>query len=204
MEKIINAIIEYSQKLKDANLIGDKDYILYRVDGNKACLAEGNFRALTAEQVRVIDYTKEDLLPAKILMAKKDVNVVMSVAPEKVMVAAKARKDVPAVLDDMAQIVGVKAKVVSYDEGKILKEFKKANSILIADGGAITTGRTLNEAFTCAMVLEKSATVIVGASVVGKYRKINFFEAKLMRLVYKMKYSKKNQENLLSEEKTNG
>ncbi len=204
MEKIINAIIDYSKKLYQAKLTGEKDYILYRVDNNKACYVEGDFSVLTAEQVKVIDYIEDNSLAAKILRAKKDINVVMSVAPSKVMVVAKARKDIPAVLDDMAQIVGVKAKVVSYDENKILKEFKKANSILIADGGAITTGRTLNEALTCAMVLEKSATVIIGASVVGKYKKINFIEAKLMRLVYKMKYSKKNQENLLSEEKTNG
>ncbi len=204
MEKVIKAIIEYSKKLEREKLIGECDYILYRVDYNKACYAKGDFRALSEEDVKVIDYTTNDLLPAKILRARADVNVVMSVAPPKVMVAAKARKDVPAVLDDMAQILGVKAKVVDFDDNKILKAFKKANSILIADGGAITTGRTLNEAFTCAMVLEKSATVIIGASVIGKYKKINFLEAKLMRLVYKMKYSKKNQENLLSEEKTNG
>ena len=64
----------------------------------------------------------------------------------------------------------------------------------------MTAGRTLNEAYTCVLVLDKAAHCFVGAAALKKNVIINFFEATLMNVVYKMKYSRKNQENLQSEE----
>ena len=64
----------------------------------------------------------------------------------------------------------------------------------------MTTGRTLNEAYTCVLVLDKAAHCFVASAVVKKNVEINVFEATLMNVIYKMKYSKKNQENLQSEE----
>ena len=64
----------------------------------------------------------------------------------------------------------------------------------------MTAGRTLNEAVTCVLVLDKAAHCFVASAVLKKNVLINFFEATLMNVIYKMKYSKKNQENLQSEE----
>ncbi len=105
----------------------------------------------------------------------------------------------PAVIDDMAQIVGPTCRTVDGKEAAA-KELKKRNSCLIKGDGAVTTGRTLNEAFTCMMVLQKAAICFVSASVLGGNVVINGFEARLMRFVYKKKYSKINTENNMERE----
>ena len=48
-------------------------------------------------------------------------------------------------------------------------------------------------------VLEKSAEITLKAEVLGGSKKINIFEAKLMRLIYKKKYSKAEDEFKASE-----
>lgn len=199
--KIKKAIIDYAAKLKESNLSGTGGYIVYRIDDSKAYFFDGDFGKAVEEDIKIIDYMVDDTLQAKILRSKSDTNVVLSVFSPKVMVIAKSRIDIPAVLDDMAQIVGVKARVCEDNEIKILKAIKKATSVIVADKGAIVTARTLNEAFTCCLVLEKSALVFISASVIGGCRKNGYIASKLMRIVYKLKYSKKNQEIILSEEK---
>ena len=99
----------------------------------------------------------------------------------------------------MAQIVGPTCRTVDGKEAAA-KELKKRNSCLMKGDGAVTTGRTLNEAFTCMMVLQKAAICFVSASVLGGNVVINGFEARLMRFVYKKKYSKINTENNMERE----
>lgn len=198
--KIKKAIADYANKLKESNL-SEGGYIVYRINESTAYLFNGEFGKATESCIVIIDYIKDDTLHAKILRSKPDINVIMSIFPPKIMVVAKAKTDIPAVLDDMAQIVGVKAKVCPDNDKKIIKAIKKATSVIVEDKGAIVTARTLNEAFTCCLVLEKSALVFVGACVIGGCRKNGYLASKLMRIVYKLKYSKKNQEIISAEEK---
>ena len=119
--------------------------------------------------------------------------------PDYVSAVAKAGVTIPAVIDDMAQIVGPTCRTVEGKEAAA-KELKKRNSCLMKGDGAVTTGRTLNEAFTCMMVLQKAAICFVSASVLGGNVVINGLEARLMRFVYKKKYSKINTENNMERE----
>ena len=100
----------------------------------------------------------------------------------------------------MAQIVGPTCRTVAADNRKVVKELKGRNSCLIKGDGAVTTGRTLDEAFTCMLVLQKASICYVGGSVLGGCTVINGIEARLMRFVYKKKYSKINTENKKAEE----
>ena len=123
-----------------------------------------------------------------------DINaVITNHAPFCVGVAASC-KSLPAALDDMAQIIGPTAKVSpDGDALTVLRTLKGRNACLIRNGGVVATGRTLDEAFTGSMVLEKGALCYVGSTVIGKSVRIGLFDALLMRFVYKTKYSKKDQ-----------
>ena len=116
------------------------------------------------------------------------------------MPVAKAGVTIPAVLDDMAQIVGPTCKTAEDNIHSIIKTLKGRNSCLVKDKGCITSGRTMDEAYTCVLVLDKASHCFVSSSVIGKNMIINGFEARLMRFIYKTKYSKKNQENLSAKE----
>jgi len=68
-------------------------------------------------------------------------------------------------------------------------------------GYTVTMGRNLYEAVVAMTVLEKSAEVTLLAEKIGGAKPIPRWEAKLMRLVYKMKYSKAEEKVKASEVK---
>lgn len=110
-----------------------------------------------------------------------------------------------ACLDDMAQIIGPAAYIVDGRDGnnRMGKSLIKAlrhnagcfvlrgvNSKGHGVGYTLTMGRNLYEAVVAMTVLEKSAEVFLLAEKLGGAQPISKREAKLMRSIYKRKYSK--------------
>ena len=204
MDKSIELILEYAKELTKQNVVGSRDCISVRA-GAYLYASDQNVRldALTENDVRKIklcDAQGEYALHAQIYSAKSDVSAVCHCHPAWVEPIARCGAAIPAVTDDMTQIVGRNCKTCKNDPATIVKHLKKRNSTLVAGDGCVTTGRTLNEAYTCVLVLDKAAHCFVGAAALRKNAIINFAEATLMNVVYKMKYSRKNQENLQNEE----
>lgn len=117
-------------------------------------------------------------------------------------------KSFRAVLDDMAQIVGPKAVIVNTTGSKsaaslqMARAFQHATGFFVQDrirdgkpaGYTLTVGRTLYEAVVAMTVLEKSAEIALKCEVLGGGKPIPKIEARLMRNVYKKKYSKAENE----------
>lgn len=133
----------------------------------------------------------------KVFISKPDINGIIIADTKHTSVIAKAGVGIPPILDDFAQIVGVGAK--TGDAKKLLKLLKGKNACVVKNIGAFATGRTLNEAETALKVLEKTAKVYIEADLIGGAKSINRVEAKLMNVIYKMKYSKKDQAAKLEE-----
>ncbi|MBQ4649426.1 MAG: class II aldolase/adducin family protein [Firmicutes bacterium] len=108
-------------------------------------------------------------------------------------------------LDDMAQIIGPAAYIADGRDGnkyagKSLKRALKKNAgclVLrgVASGGkgrgyTVTVGRNLYEAVVAMTVLEKSAEITYLADQLGGVKYLDPVETRLMRAVYKKKYSK--------------
>lgn len=112
------------------------------------------------------------------------------------MTAAKAGEDVPPLLDDFAQLVGVNARVVTVrPEGpnfpeSVVKGLKRRNAVLIPGWGGLCCAGTFDDALAVAQVLEKGCQALVDTSFLGGGHRINRIESWLMRLVYRYKYSK--------------
>ena len=204
MDKSIALILEYAAELTKQNVVGKGDCIsvksgayLYASDKDVS-LAE-----LTVENVlkiRLEDAQGEYALHSAIYAAKADVSAICHCHPKWVEPIAACGVDIPAVSDDMTQIVGRNCKTSKNNANMIVANLLRRNSTLVEGDGCVTTGRTLNEAYTCVLVLDKAAHCFVGSAVVKKNVCISPFEAVLMNTIYKLKYSKKNQENLQSEE----
>ena len=101
---------------------------------------------------------------------------------------------IPPVLDDLAQLVGVKALVLDVsDKTSLQKALAKSAGCLIKSGsggmGSIAAGESISRTAAIALVLEKSARVFKDAQYLGGAQPINRIEAKLMHLVFKKKYS---------------
>ena len=204
MDKSVSTLLEYAKEAVKQNVVGTGDCLSVK---------SGDFMYVTDINVSLSDLTEKDVLKikrseaqgeyalhAKLYEVKEDVSAVCHCHPAWVAPIAEVKGKIPSVADDMTQIVGRDCKTCKNDVNAIVKNLKKRNSTLVEGDGCVTTGRTLNEAYTCVLVLDKAAHCYVGSAALKKNVLINFFEATLMNVVYKMKYSKKNQENLQNEE----
>lgn len=204
MDKAVATIMEYANELTKQNVVGKGDCISVRagdymyVTDKDASLAD--LKEKDVKKIKIGEGEGEYALHGKIYAEKEGTLAICHCHPAWVAPIAESGRKIPSVADDMTQIVGRDCKTCKNDVNAIVKNLKKRNSTLVAGDGCITTGRTLNEAYTCVLVLDKSAHCYVGSAVLKKNALINIFEATLMNVVYKMKYSKKNQENLQNEE----
>lgn len=106
---------------------------------------------------------------------------------------ASSMRALTAELDDMAQIVGLTARVAqSLAPEEIARCLRGRNSCFVKGEGMLITGRSITEAMTGAILLEKAAMTHLLAKKIGGAKRVPLFSAKLMHYIYQKKYSKIN------------
>ena len=146
--------------------------------------------------------SSEYKLHTAIYKTRKDVNSVIHTHQMNASTVATARREIPPILDDQAQILGPSVKVAPYalpNTKKIVKGCVKAlkgrNAALMANHGAVCIGRDIDEAFVVCEVLEKACKAFIEAEFLGGAKSINKFEAHIMHQYYLRKYSKRDLKN---------
>ncbi len=141
--------------------------------------------------------SSEKGLHEAIYLRRPDAGAVIHTHSPNASVLAAARRELPPILDDLAQIAGAGIRVAEYalpGTRKIIRETVKAlggrNAVLLANHGAVCVGRNMAEAFLCCEVLEKGCWAFIAAEFLGGAEAINRFEAALMHKVYLDKYSR--------------
>lgn len=141
-------------------------------------------------------------LHAEIYKRRKEVNAVIHTHQMNASTVAAARREVPPILDDMAQLLGPSVRVADYalpNTKKIVKATIKAlkgrNAALLANHGAVVVGRDMEEAFWGCQVLEKACKAFIEAEFLGGAKAINKIEAHIMHQYYLQKYSKQKKKN---------
>ena len=110
-----------------------------------------------------------------------------------ILTAARAGKPIPPLLDDFVQLVGPDAKTVDpLNVAAVLSGLKRRNAVLLKDEGALCAGQDMDDALAVAQVMEKGCRTFIETFFLGGGIPINWFEARLMRLVYQYKYSRIN------------
>ncbi|MEG1646335.1 MAG: class II aldolase/adducin family protein [Clostridia bacterium] len=193
---MVNSIIDYAKILLKENLCKNiGGVIAVKTDDNSMLVTKKNadFSMLTEANIIKIslnDNNSDYAIFSNIFKHKASISCILHTNPANISTCANVGVEIPAVLDDMAQIVGISCKVACCAD-KIVKSLNSGrNCCLLKNDGAICTGRSLNEAYTASLVLEKACKVFIEASVLGGAKPINKLEAKLMNIIYKKKYSK--------------
>lgn len=126
---------------------------------------------------------------------RKDLGVLVHADPLSILTASKAGREVPPLLDDMAQLVGVSAKVARSwpcrGTAPVVAAMKGRNAVLLKNSGALCGAGTFDDARAVAQVLEKNCKAAIEATFLGGAIRINRGEALLMRTVYRLAYAKK-------------
>ncbi len=146
--------------------------------------------------------SSEFVLHAEIYKQRKKINAVIHTHQMNASTVAAAHREVPPILDDMAQIIGPSVRVAEYalpGTKKIVRKTVKAlrgrNAALMANHGAVCIGRDMEEAFVVCEVLEKACKAFIEAEFLGGAKSIHKFEAHLMHQYYLRKYSKRDRRN---------
>lgn len=142
-------------------------------------------------------------LHSMIYKKRKDVNAVIHSKDPSTLDASKIGVTVKPYLDDFAQIVGINLKNADFDPAKGLCAAKKAlcklgrrDALLLKHNGALCLGSSVDEAEAVRLVTEKGCSAYLTAELYGKQKdQIKFSECVLMRVIYKVKYSKKTVSN---------
>lgn len=119
---------------------------------------------------------------------KKEAVMVTVTDPDVVSVSQKS--GFKCQIDDIAQMIGPKVKVVNNDDASILKGLSKQDLVLVRNVGAVILTEDPDDAAAFSMLIKKSAVCKRLTERLGKTTALSTFDCVLMRFVYKQKYSK--------------
>ena len=168
-----------------------------------------DYVAMKASDVVIVDLatgearggqpSTEKKLHLEIYRHRPEVNAIIHTHSMSVSTVAAARREVPPILDDLAQIAGPSLRVARYAlpgtakmGREVLKALRGRMAAIMANHGAVALGRTMEEALLCARIIEKGCRAFIEAEFLGGARAINRVEAKLMHEVYLRKYSRRS------------
>lgn len=128
---------------------------------------------------------------------REDVNFIYHSKDPFTVVCSKMGKTMRPLIDDFAQIVGVTVKHAGYNPNnslatskKVVKALKGRNAVLLDNNGALCVAGNEYDAGAIEFITNKGAKIQVCSKMYDKVKPINPIETRLMRLVYKLKYSK--------------
>jgi len=208
------AICAMGRKLLENNLVaGTWGNISVRIDTERMVITPTaeDYTKLTPSDIPEVSLTdgrfvgkkpsSEWRLHAAIYAARPDIEAVIHTHSMNASTVASTRRNVPPILDDMAQIIGPGVRCAAYalpSTKKIVRVTMRAlrgrNAALLANHGAVCLGRDLDEAFTCCVILEKACRAYIEADFIGGAKSINHLEASFMHQYYLRKYARKNKE----------
>jgi ribulose-5-phosphate 4-epimerase/fuculose-1-phosphate aldolase len=151
--------------------------------------ANKNMENITAGDIR--SGSASDTLLQQIFTYRKKVDAILITRQQY---ASKLKEEVPAILDDQAQLLGVSIRIAANENG-IVKALSGRYAAILPDGNSICIGNSIEDAYVAAQLLEKTAKTFIEAKHIGGAKAINKIEAWFMQQYYLFKYSKEAVKN---------
>ena len=140
----------------------------------------------------------EAVVHAAIFLERPEINGAMHTHSTYALTVATAGKPIPPICDDQVQILGGDIRLAAYTmpgtqemADEVTKALEGRCGALIANHGAVTVGRTLNEAFVGSQVLEKAAMVYINCQSIGGPTIISQKDIDFFRDFFLNKYGQK-------------
>jgi L-fuculose-phosphate aldolase len=211
IDEIKKLVCDSGKKLLHEGYVsGTWGNISFRIDEKFMAITPSGreYETMVPEDIVIVNYldhsyqgeikpSSEFKLHTEIYRTRKNIHAIIHTHQMNASTVAAARREVPPILDDMAQIIGPTVRCADYalpNTKKIVKKTVKAlkgrYAALMANHGAVAIGRDMEEAFVVCQVLEKACKAFIEAEFLGGAKGINKFEAHLMHQFYLRKYSK--------------
>jgi L-fuculose-phosphate aldolase len=132
-----------------------------------------------------------------IYRVRKDVNAIIHTHSVFASAAAVAGLDIPMILEDQTALLGGEIKLAAYALSgtpeqltNVLGALGNRNAVLLANHGAVGTGRTMRDAFTACELIEKTTRVYLLALATGKVNKLPEKAMKIQKEFYEKQQNK--------------
>ena len=114
--------------------------------------------------------------------------------------ASTLKEEIPPILDDQAQLLGVSIRVADVSDEKksvlrVYRALKGRFAAVCSDGRCICIGGTVDDAYIAAQLLEKTSKAYLEARWLGGAKSINRLEAWAMQMYFQFKYAKEAKKN---------
>ncbi|MGI6211453.1 MAG: FGGY family carbohydrate kinase [Anaerovoracaceae bacterium] len=191
--RVTEVIAKYARMMTELDYsVGDSPCILVKHEGRcYATRSAADFHSITEKDIA--DITELDIAEKDVLMASSGRSAMILSRPPYAAEYIDRGEEIPVALDDLAQIIGPRVRNVIRSRRRIADALRTSEAVLVYGGDLITCGRTLYEAYVALTVLEKSAEVTRKADVIGGAKVLPYPTAMLMHVVYRLKYSKKEE-----------
>lgn len=134
-------------------------------------------------------------LHLEIYKTRKDLRAIIHTHSLYASIFAVTGKYLPPILEEIAQICGPRIMCAKYAIAgseklaeNTTKVLKNSNAAFLANHGAIACGRTLKEALTCAITLEKGCEIFYKAKQIGRINVLSKKEAEKLNRFFKENY----------------
>ncbi len=139
----------------------------------------------------------EELAHENIYMANPRVNYIIHSNNEFTKAVANLDMEIRPLIDDFAQIVGVKVHTGTLGRFKVKRSIKNVSAIMIKERGALCFGENYSDAQAVSIILEKNCKAFTFACLFGNPKFIGRFDSQIMRYIYTNRYSKLKKGGLL-------
>lgn len=210
LKKAKKEIIKYGRLLVEGNLVaGSWGNISVRVGELIVITPSGsNYRTLQPKDLVILDLdgnvvqgkrqpSSELACHLAVYHAYEDTQAVIHTHSVYASVCATTRQPIPAIIEDMAQIIGSCAPVAEYAllgtqqlADNCIQAMQQNSAVLMANHGVLTRGHNLQEAFIAAEIVEKTAKVYILSQQIGTPTVLVEQDVEFMRSGYLKKYRK--------------
>ncbi|MBN2883485.1 MAG: class II aldolase/adducin family protein [Clostridia bacterium] len=208
--KIRNMVVNAGKRIVDQGLAaGTWGNVSARIDENHMLITPSgrDYSRMKTDDIVIVNIhtheakgklnpSSEAPMHAAIYRIRPEINGIIHTHSQYGCTVAAARKEVPPILDDLAQLIGPSLRVADHahpGSDKMVRVVSEAlegrNACLLANHGAVCLGRTLDEAFTVNMIVEKACKCYIDSMVIGGAVAFTEEEAMEMHKMYMETYS---------------
>jgi len=200
-------VLEAAQKMAASGLVvGTSGNISLRLPGKQQLLAitpsSKHYDLLGADDIQIVDFhgqsvegnltpSMETMLHTGIYQVRKNINAIIHTHSVYASAAAVAGLEIPPILDDQVALLGGEIKLARHaisgtteQVGGIIAALGDRNGVLMANHGAVGTGRTMRDAFTACELIEKTAKIYLLALSAGKVNQLPTNAIKAAKAIY--------------------
>ena len=200
-------VLEAAQKMSARGLVvGTSGNISLRLSNKRQLLAitpsSRHYNLLGVDDIQIVDFngrnvegnlrpSMETMLHIGIYRSRKNINAIIHTHSVYASAAAVAGREIPPILDDQVAFLGGEIKLARHalsgspeQVTAVIEALGDRSAVLLANHGAVGTGRTMRDAFTAAELIEKTAKIYLLALSAGKVNQLPPEAIKAAKAIY--------------------